>query len=944
VNQSLDHSGLIGESHVKPSHASPSPVAIVTPVTAATARATRRAPTTNRPSDSHSQATAPAAFNPPDRSKLDWAIAHARRGFPVFPLMANSKRPPAEMDNWPYRATIDETQIQNWWGRWPNANIACFTGSLFVVDIDPRNGGKETFEALMLAEDFPKTLISKTAGGGNHLFYALPPHTTVQKGKLGAGIDVQSWGAYVVLPGSTIDGKTYEWMNDRPLAQVPQWMIDQCKKRAERSPDAGKRLVDEDETGKELAWSWIKNYAPEVNEGGRNNACVAVANRMFDYGLELLTALDFVCQWSEARCHPPLDVEEIRTTVDSAMHTRQATIGCAHPLAPGFEPMDIGDGVVASAPESLSQNLATNNRAYEAVAMNETLETDYEAARLYVTTDAPEVVDNSRTRNEAMAALSTVLETLLSFRLSWQEMEELSNIWNARACNPPFPAADLRAVVADELAWRDKQAQQPKSRNAAAPDTPRIANSSQEDGSVADAPQIVPTNSAASGAATRATDTGTRSNAQTESSLRDQRPPLTKEPLHGKAPPIVISATPLRRFDPATIPPVPWIVRGLAARRAISTLTGPSGLSKSTWTLQLAVAVAAGRSDICGYELATPERVWVWSQEDDISQMELRIAAIMQAFGVTHDNMCEEDGTRRLYLDSGLGQGKHLTLVKRAGETLRESEQFAAMLAEARRLRPGLIVLDPLISLHQAAENDNVQMRAVFDCISQIAVEADSAVLIVSHTGKPDKGSSKGFAGDSYASRGASAQPDAARVAVTFMGLSEDDAKKGWRLPAGKSHLDYVRIDDSKSNLGKKRREPRLLAREDVLVTGFTGDSMEVLRPVVLDTRTKASAPDIANNIAKALAENLAPDKAHPLSDVLSHLPEAEAALLRDQKNRGRHLDAAFYGAGVLECLTDFGKLTRITRRGKQGTLLRLSPAAAIPQIPQNKDEELASG
>jgi hypothetical protein len=60
------------------------------------------------------------------------------------------------------------------------------------------------------------------------------------------------------------------------------------------------------------------------------------------------------------------------------------------------------------------------------------------------------------------------------------------------------------------------------------------------------------------------------------------------------------------------------------------------------------------------------------------------------------------------------------------------------------------------------------------------------------------------------------------------MGLSEDDAKKGWRLPAGKSHLDYVRIDDSKSNLGKKRPEPRLFAREDVLVRGFSGDAMDV--------------------------------------------------------------------------------------------------------------------
>ncbi len=405
------------------------------------------------------------------------------------------------------------------------------------------------------------------------------------------------------------------------------------------------------------------------------------------------------------------------------------------------------------------------------------------------------------------------------------------------------------------------------------------------------------------------------------------REPLPPEPSHGKARRAPIVASPLRRFDPATIPPVPWVVGGLAARRAISTLTGPGGISKSTWTLQLAVAIAAGRSDICGYDIAKRDRVWVWSQEDDISQMELRLAAIMQAFNVTRDDLLDERGQDMVYLNSGLGRGKRLTLVQRVGDTLRESEQLAEMLAQAKAIRPGAIVLDPLISLHQAGENDNVQMRAVFDCISQIAVAADSAVLIVSHTGKPDKGSSKGFAGDSYASRGASAQPDAARVAVTFMGLSEDDAKKGWRLPAGKSHLDYVRIDDSKSNLGKKRRTPRLFAREDVLVAGFTGDSMEVLRPAVLETRVKTGAPVMAHNIARAISEHMAIDSPHTVAALLPHLPDAEAQALAEQKNRAKVLDAVFDGGGVTECLTDFGTLRRAKGTGNRGTLLTLSAA-----------------
>ena len=696
------------------------------------------------------RAPAAAATSAPQtagRLKLDWALDAARRGFPVFPLMANSKKPPAEMDRWQYRATTDEAQIRQWWTRWPDANIACFTGSLFVYDIDPRNGGDVTFEKDQMVEGFPQTLVSKTAGGGNHLFFSLPPHTVVRVPKhafgKNCGVDGKSWGGYVVLPGSTIDGNTYEWMNDRQPAEVPQWILDRCRRPAAKSENAGERLIEENDAAVALAEAHIRRRAEPVAEGSRDDAGFKMAADLYDFGVSLATCEELLAGWNEAYCHPPLEPHDIARLARSAGKNRQEAIGSRNPEVHGFEAVDI-------------------------------------------------------------------------------------------------------------------------EQYAAAPAT------------------------------------------------------------HA---PAVIVATPLRRLDPATIPPVPWVVRGLAARGKISTLTGPGGVSKSTWTLQLAVAVAAGRSDIAGYEITKRECVWVWSQEDDIAQMELRVAAIMQAFSVTHDDLCGENGRPMLYLNSGLGRGKRLTLVKRVGETLRESEQFAAMLAQAKEIKPGLIVLDPLISLHQAGENDNVQMRAVFDCISPLAVEADTAVLIVSHTGKPDKGSSKGFAGDSYASRGASAQPDAARHAVTFLSLSEDDAKKRWRLPAGKTHLDYVRIDDSKTNLGKLRRAPRLFAREDVLVTGFTGDSMEVLRPVALETREKTGAPVMAHNIAKAIAENLPLDTPHSVATILPHLPEAEAAALREQKNRARVFDAVFDGADVVECLTDYGKLKRAKGPGNKGTLLTLYAA-----------------
>jgi hypothetical protein len=86
----------------------------------------------------------------------------------------------------------------------------------------------------------------------------------------------------------------------------------------------------------------------------------------------------------------------------------------------------------------------------------------------------------------------------------------------------------------------------------------------------------------------------------------------------------------------------------------------------------------------------------------------------------------------------------------------------------------------------------------------------------------------------------------------------------------------------------------------------------------------------MAHNIAKAIAEHMVCEQ--PFAALLQHLPETEASALKDQKNRARVLDAVFNGAGVEECLTDFGRLKRTKGAGTKGTLLVLSVA------PQNED------
>ncbi len=192
------------------------------------------------------------------------ATDYAARGWHVFPLRPNDKRPALhgkdhcprtgacaeDHQGWEQLATVDPERIERaWTGAYSRCGIgiACGPSRLVVVDLDTAKGDTPPDEwqmpgivdgADVLAELYDRhddrfpygtTPIVGTGSGGLHLYFAAPEREVRNSaGKVGWKIDVRAGGGYVVAPPSTAAGLPYQWRT-QPDSVAPQslpaWLL-----------------------------------------------------------------------------------------------------------------------------------------------------------------------------------------------------------------------------------------------------------------------------------------------------------------------------------------------------------------------------------------------------------------------------------------------------------------------------------------------------------------------------------------------------------------------------------------------------------------------------------------------------------------------------------------------------------------------------------------------
>jgi hypothetical protein len=181
---------------------------------------------------SQDQAAQPIDGQSTDRNRLSSALVLAAAGFHIFPVDGKTAR----LSGGFHIATTDPLTITDWWTRGPRANVAIRPpAGVVVVDVDPIHHGATNLVRWLDGRELPPTLTVNTGGvvAGVHAYYRMGAGPW--RGELVDGVDLKAHDTgYVVAPPSRHPdtGRRYEWANDLPIADAPDWLIVACRKPA----------------------------------------------------------------------------------------------------------------------------------------------------------------------------------------------------------------------------------------------------------------------------------------------------------------------------------------------------------------------------------------------------------------------------------------------------------------------------------------------------------------------------------------------------------------------------------------------------------------------------------------------------------------------------------------------------------------------------------------
>jgi RecA-family ATPase len=220
---------------------------------------------------------------------------------------------------------------------------------------------------------------------------------------------------------------------------------------------------------------------------------------------------------------------------------------------------------------------------------------------------------------------------------------------------------------------------------------------------------------------------------------------------------------------------------------------GAGGRAKTTLSCEEAVSMAVGRDLMTGEPLKSgPLRVWMLNGEEVQDEIDRKICAVLQ-----HYKLTIADLGGRLWAQSVRDRPMLIaTMVK--GVPVINEIVVGQMVEFIKRNKIDVFMIDPLVSFHDVAENDNSAMdKVIKKGFGAVTCKTNSAGELFHHPGKPKPGQSETTVADG---RGASAILWAVRSARVLNFMTPAEAPQ-FGIPEEERRR-YVRISNGKANMG----------------------------------------------------------------------------------------------------------------------------------------------
>lgn len=160
-----------------------------------------------------------------------------------------------------------------------------------------------------------------------------------------------------------------------------------------------------------------------------------------------------------------------------------------------------------------------------------------------------------------------------------------------------------------------------------------------------------------------------------------------------------------------------WLVEQLWGESSVGVIGGAPKCSKTWLGLDLALSVATGTACLGKYAVPRTGPVLVYLAEDALPLVRERVAGMARHRGLDLDRV-------------------EIHVITVPNLRLDRDPHRARLLETARRLRPRLLLLDPLVRLHGIDENHATEVAGLLAYFRALQRQLDLSVILVHHTRK----------------------------------------------------------------------------------------------------------------------------------------------------------------------------------------------------------------